>query len=358
MSLFAPQLQVVSDLHLETPITNPHYSTAHLNITGTALFLLGDIGLVVHEGLFLFLRRLLDQNRGCRIFYVLGNHEAYQTTLERAVEKMRAFEEMANEEYGGRFHFLFRNRYDIDDNVTILGCTLWTNIHQHQATEVHARLTDFNDERGIHNWTPEKSCIEHARDLEWLNKQVELIQTTEPHRNIMIATHHCPTVDPRATDPVHRSSKMSSAFVSDLSGEPCWTAKAVKLWAFGHTHYSCTFRDEVTKKLLVSSQKGYSGVARNNKSTRRIRSKVVEARGDAWLVMENAQSPNVSGEKTNMTKDTKLKVQLPEEYQQPPKKTAEYPPEDESSNKPRELLIYRATKRVKALFRPRPHFSK
>jgi predicted MPP superfamily phosphohydrolase len=95
MTFRAPQLQIVSDIHLENPITNPQYLHTKLNVTGNVLFLLGDIGLVKHHGLFVFLRNLLDVNRSCRIFYVLGNHEVYQTTLEDAVEKMREFEDMA-----------------------------------------------------------------------------------------------------------------------------------------------------------------------------------------------------------------------------------------------------------------------
>ncbi|KAI4646177.1 uncharacterized protein J4E79_010686 [Alternaria viburni] len=110
MTFFTPQFQIVSDLHLETPVNNPQYLNVNLTVTGSALFLLGDIGLVIHENLFVFLCDLLDQNRGCRIFYVIGNHEAYHTTLEHAVERMREFENLARREYGGRFRLLCRDR--------------------------------------------------------------------------------------------------------------------------------------------------------------------------------------------------------------------------------------------------------
>ncbi|KAI4947693.1 hypothetical protein J4E91_006515 [Alternaria rosae] len=165
MTFFAPQLQIVSDLHLETPMNNPQYSYINLQVTGSALLLLGDIGLVSNDGLFTFLRNLLDQNRGCRIFYVLGNHEAYQTTLGHAVNQMRDFENTAKQDYGGHFRLLFRDRYDLNENVTILGCTLWSNIQPEQAAEVGSRMTDYNEERGIQDWTPERSYMEHARDL-------------------------------------------------------------------------------------------------------------------------------------------------------------------------------------------------
>jgi predicted phosphodiesterase len=290
MDFFTPQLQIISDLHLETPMTNSQYTQIDLEVTGSALLLLGDIGLVRHDGLFVFLRNLLDQNRGCRIFYILGNHEAYQTTLENAVNRMRYFEEIVRQDYGGRFRLLFRDRYDLNDKITILGCTLWSNIQPDQAAEVGSRMTDYNEERGIRDWTPERSCKEHARDLAWLNAQVERIQSSEPHRSIFIATHHCPTIDARATDPRHAASSMNSGFVSDLSKELCWTSPAVKVWAFGHTHYSCAFRDEVTDMLIVSNQKGYGGVAGSGVRGRRIKSVIVEQRGDMWVVVDEAQS--------------------------------------------------------------------
>ncbi|KAJ4362288.1 hypothetical protein N0V83_010381 [Neocucurbitaria cava] len=306
MSLFAPQFQILSDLHLETPLSRPQYTTFNINAHANNFFLLGDIGLVKDNGLFIFLKQCLEQNPGARIFYILGNHEPYQTTLNLAVEKLRVFEEEAKLEYGGRFKFLFRNRYDLNQDITILGCTLWSAIQPHQATEVHTRLTDFNKARGIQNWTLEDYSEEHRKDLEWLNAQVLSIQENEPNRQIVIATHHCPTTDPRATDPAHQDSTVGSAFVSELSNEICWTSPAVKLWAFGHTHYSCNFRDEETGKLVVSNQKGYMGLGGHAKRSVRVR--VVEADDQAWRVIDfdgkAAQPKETEPIEASMTQDS------------------------------------------------------
>ncbi|KAF1921327.1 Metallo-dependent phosphatase-like protein [Ampelomyces quisqualis] len=343
MAFFAPYLQIVSDLHLETPITSPQYAKFKLHVSGTALFLLGDIGLVKDDGLFDYLRRLLDQNRGCRVFYVLGNHEAYQMTLKEAVEKLRAFEEEMKQESGGRFHVLSRNRFDLNENLTILGCTLWSNIQPHQASEIYKRLTDFNEERGIREWTPERYVSEHTRDLAWLNAEVQHIETHEPHRSIMIATHHCPTEDPRATAPEHKFSAMSSAFVSDLSREPCWQSPAVKLWAFGHTHYSCTFQDETSGKLIISNQKGYSGMAMGGQSAQKMNTKIVETSGAEWSVQGTFQKSMPKETPRNKTRPTEM----------PPVSGAQGL---SARQKVKPSLLQRITKRVQTLLRlvPRP----
>jgi len=335
MTFFAPQFQIVSDLHLETPMNNPQYLNINLTVNGSALFLLGDIGLVIHENLFVFLCDLLDRNRGCRIFYVLGNHEAYHTTFEYAVERMREFEQLARREYGGRFRLLCRDRFDLNEKVSILGCTLWSNIQPEQAAEVGSRMTDYNEERGIQKWSPERSCEEHAQDLEWLNAQVQHIQTTAPHRSVIIATHHCPTVDARATDPRHAASSMNSGFVTDLSREVCWTSPVVKVWAFGHTHYSCAWRDEGTGVLVVSNQKGYGGRGR------RVKGVVVEEKGEEWQVLrkkeEEPTDAEVEPSTTTMVEEKSDTKGVPD-----------------GPGRPKTGLFDQATKRVKALFHHAP----
>jgi predicted phosphodiesterase len=304
MSFFPPQFQIMSDLHLETPLTTPQYGTFHLHPQADNVFLLGDIGLVVDAGLFDFLRRTLDQNRGCRIFYVLGNHEPYRTTYEHAHKLLRDFEQEAKQDFGGRFKFLCRDRYDVNETITILGCTLWSAIQPSQASDIASRSTDLHSERGIKNWTLDRHQEEHEKDLTWLNTQISSIETEEPRRQIMVVTHHSPTMDSRANDPRHEGSSVSSNFVTDLSQELCWRSPAVKLWAFGHTHYSCSFRDEGTGKLVVANQRRYAGLGAGRKRVG-TKVRVVEAGKEEWEVVESRKS--CEGEQVQGT-DTQNKV--------------------------------------------------
>jgi len=283
----------------------PQYAAFRLNVQANNLFLVGDIGLVVDARLFQFLRRTLEQNRGCRIFYVMGNHEPYQITLEQAHKSLRDFEQDAKENFGGRFKFLCRDRYDLDKTITILGCTLWSAIQRSQESDIASRSTDLNSERGIRNWTLERHEDEHRKDLGWLNSQISTIERDEPHRQVIIATHYSPTIDPRANDPRHDGSSVSSNFVTDLSNERCWLSPMVKLWVFGHTHYSCSFCDEKTGKLVVANQKGYSRVgARGTQAG--MKAKVVEA-GEVWAVVKIRRS---SGEEHIQAVDARIEEQV------------------------------------------------
>lgn len=286
MSFLPTQFHVLSDLHLETPLSAAQYTTYNLGTKASNILLLGDVGLVKHEDLFIFLRRVLDRNRGSRIFFVLGNHEAYQTTLAQATHTLREFEQECSRDFGSRFKFLSRDRYDVNDTITILGCTLWTNVLPEQASQVHSRLADFHPERGIRDWTLEILADEHAKDLAWLNAAVCDIQANEPHRQVLVATHHCPTTDSRAMSPKHAGSTVSSGFVNKLEAEVCWTSRAVKMWAFGHTHYSCCFVDDETGKLVVSNQKGYVVVGGTGKnSSKNTGESIVEVREGKWQIV-------------------------------------------------------------------------
>lgn len=331
--MFPQDFQIISDLHLETPLPSPSYKKLRLDIKASNLCLLGDIGLVQDAGLFAFLRSLLRQSRGNRIFYVIGNHEPYQSTHELAIQKLRSFEDEARREFGGRFVLLDRNRYDLDASTTILGCTLWSAISAEQASEAQARLTDFGP-RGIRDWTLEHHLIQHRQDLEWLNVQVRELQEREPHRQVGILTHHSPTIDSRATDPQHSASPVSSCFASDLSHELCWKSPQVKLWAFGHTHYSCAFRDESTRKLVVTNQMGYHTVG--ERRAPRAKSMVVEATAAEWIIVQVQDGEAVNSKdspRSNAKEDNSKKMQ---------------PRPDAGNAPPKSSLLQRAAHRVQA----------
>lgn len=254
---YLSRIQIVSDLHLETPYSNPRYNSCEIRVDSDVLLLLGDIGRTNDDGLYTFLRKVLDQNRECHVLYIIGNHEAYGTTIRDAVQRLRSFESEAIELYNGRFRFLHRDRYDISDSLSFLGCILWSCVLPEQTSDIVLRLKDLNESLGIREWNLTTMQEERARDLDWLNSQVKRIEAEEPERSIVVATHHCPTIDPRASDPTYHGSSVSSAFATDLSDERCWKSKSVKMWAYGHTHFSCCFTDKETGKLVLANQRGY-----------------------------------------------------------------------------------------------------
>lgn len=115
----------------------------------------------------------------------------------------------------------------------------------------------LNDFYHIRGWSVEAHQEAHVADLSWLNMEINSISRLEPDRKVIVLIHYCPSTHHEVVDPKHRNSKLSSGFMTDLSNERCWQSQIVTLWAFGHTHFNCDFRDLSTGKRVVANQRGY-----------------------------------------------------------------------------------------------------
>ncbi|KAL4799048.1 acyl-CoA dehydrogenase/oxidase [Aspergillus venezuelensis] len=245
-------LQIVSDLHLEKPRA---YDLFHIPRKAPYLALLGDIGTVKDDEMFTFLEAQLQTFE--LVFFLLGNHEPYDSSWSSVRDRVKKFQDdidrrREQEPALGKLVFLDQTRYDISEDVTVLGCTLYSRVPAAQNEMVSFRVNDFYY---ISDWTVEAHCKAHEADLNWINEQVLQIVASKPHQKIIIFTHHSPTVDLEASDPAHINSPISSAFSTDLSQEPCWQKPQVRLWSFGHTHYNCDYTEQRTGKRVMANQR-------------------------------------------------------------------------------------------------------
>lgn len=255
------RLQILSDLHLENPSA---YDVFEITPKAPYLALLGDIGVVQDAGFSPFLQTQLKQFSV--VLFLLGNHEPYHSTWLETKKKLHRFCESVNQQSEsdtptqdtqkktGTLVFLDQTRYDLSSEVTVLGCTLFSQLSESQKERVSFGLNDFYH---INDWTVDDHTAAHQSDLKWLDSQVPQIATSEPHRKIVVFTHHSPvTRDARAVDPRHVNSPLSSGFATDLSGRECWKSPSVRLWAYGHTHFNANYVDYIGK-TVVSNQRGY-----------------------------------------------------------------------------------------------------
>jgi hypothetical protein len=153
----------------------------------------------------------------------------------------------------GTFIFLDQTRYDLTEHVTILGCTLWSSIPPASLDAVSRGLNDFHR---VQNWTVEEFNKAHAADVDWLTNECAMIRSQEPHRRVVVLTHHAPTRHGTCA-PKYVDSPVTPAFATELTTHPVW-APPISLWAFGHTHFNS---DQVRNGIrVVSNQRGYEGV--------------------------------------------------------------------------------------------------
>src|SRR5579859_3857607 len=152
-------IQVMSDLHLES---GSGYETFIIEPRAPSLALLGDIGNTRDPKLYIFLEKQLRLFK--RVFFLLGNHEPYHSSFPASKQRISTFQTSWNVKRGlnpslGEFVFLDQTRYDIDERVTVLGCTLFSNIIPEQHQKVSFGLWDFYD---IADWTVEQHNAAHT----------------------------------------------------------------------------------------------------------------------------------------------------------------------------------------------------
>ncbi|TGZ83890.1 hypothetical protein EX30DRAFT_338489 [Ascodesmis nigricans] len=298
------QLQILSDLHLETTPSCRYIFP--FPATAPSLALLGDIGNTRDPEYFEFLETQLWRFE--RVFLVLGNHEPYKSSWEAARRVVGEFEEKWNgireKESGdggkqrGELVFLNRRRWDWggrekEERVTILGCTLFSKIKMAEMQNIRDVLKDFKQ---IKDWTVEGHLSAFEKDAEWIRNTVEEISLEDEKlgrkRKIILLTHHAPTQLEGAHDPRHKHSpiKVESAFATELKSETWWKRdgeSGLRLVAFGHTHWNCDFVDEETGVRMVANQKGYLWSQIRDGGLSFDAGKVVDVKDDGWKPRNN-----------------------------------------------------------------------
>lgn len=231
--------QLVSDAHVDL-----RDEPFELEAKCPVLVLAGDIAPMTHPVLYEYLEKWSKQFR--TILFVPGNHEYY---CERSVHLCR---QEFEEKKPANVILLDKNTHE-EDGWTFVGCTLWSRIPPRQFLTVMDGISDYTfiaDEKG-HQLTPETNNRWHDEHRVWLTQTLFRLRARE---RIAVVTHHSPLFDLDTVAPKYRQSKFNVAFMSEqshLMGGP------VKIWMFGHTHW--TFDENRKGTRVVSRPVGYVG---------------------------------------------------------------------------------------------------
>ncbi|KAG6039841.1 hypothetical protein E4U41_002019 [Claviceps citrina] len=240
------QVQLLSDLHLEI---GQQYSSYTFPVSAPYLLLGGDIGrLIDYDGYRQFLEAQVSRYK--KVFLVLGNHEFYGIDYQSGLDEARRLAKEPS--LADTLILLHKTRWDdADSALTIMGCTLWSAIPEEVSSLIESKISDF---RMIGGWTAQKHNEIHAEEAAWLREQIAEAnqEQSAPTRQILVATHHAPCRE-GTSRPEYTKNPWSPAFATDLLGQRGWAG--VKVWAYGHTHYSTDF---VRKNIrVVANQRGY-----------------------------------------------------------------------------------------------------
>lgn len=207
-------IQVVSDLHLESPDRAFCREAADVPPVAPYLALLGDIGDPFDASYSEFAAR--QSGRFRRVFVVLGNHEWYGSEGRDCLARAR--------DVAARLpnvHVLEKEAVEVD-GVRVLGTTLWSEVDYQTA----CCMNDFYE---ISGWTHRKALDEHRACVDWLTRQLR-----EHGRPTVVLTHHAPMLG-FTSPPRFAGSDTESGFATDLGR---LVRAPVVAWFHGHTHWS------------------------------------------------------------------------------------------------------------------------
>jgi len=227
-------VQYVSDIHLEfhdKMNTGSLQPLLFVKPVAPYLVLAGDIGVPDLKGYSVFLQWCSENWNA--VFLVAGNHEYYnfrcpeKTTMSQKNQKLvEICKQFPN------VHFLDRSSvYLPDENLRILGCTLWTDIPD--SVEDKAAI-HMNETRQVLDWQggplyPWTISRLHHVEKQWLLQEIERCEINL--EKCLVVTHHLPSYS--LIHEKYAGSSLNCCFAShseDLFRPP------VVGWICGHTH--------------------------------------------------------------------------------------------------------------------------
>ena len=213
------QIQIISDLHLEFMKKLPKF-LKYFKKTADYLFLAGDIGYPQYphynRGIFYqFICWCTDNYK--KVFFVIGNHEAYYSDLSLIKESIR---QIAKEKEN--FVFLENGVISNCEEYKVIGCTLWSDIE----AEAYYSMNDRNNIK-INGQNLERIDLikMHKEDKLWIEQNID--------SNTIVMTHHLPSYDL-----IHKKyrtneyKKYESGYASNLDD----IIHNARIWIYGHTH--------------------------------------------------------------------------------------------------------------------------
>lgn len=199
-----------------------------------------------------FLKNCSD--RFSQVVYVAGNHEFYHGKWNQSLQTLR--DECA--QYPN-INFLENNVF-IQDDITFIGGTLWTDLNgMDPLTEYHLQQC-MNDYRQITHdrldgeysrLIPANTYFRHKRTLEYISTFVE----GKHDQKFVVVGHHCPSK--KSTKPGYENDYLINGGYSSNLEEFIMDRPQIKAWTHGHTHEPFDYMIGETR--ILCNPRGYAG---------------------------------------------------------------------------------------------------
>lgn len=241
--------QVLSDIHLEFSRFGFQFDFGDIVTNNGAKYLLmaGDIGypdMQIYEQFIRYCSKIFE-----KVFIVAGNHEYYATDKKKY--NMSEIDNMIEDtiRHIDNVYYLNMAKYEIDDNIIILGCTLWTHVDEPNKETIQKRMGDY---RYIHIADKLVTVDDTNRifdeQFEWLKYEVE----NNKDKTIIIMTHHLPS-EQLIVEKYSGFGVLNQAFYTEL-GQFITGNPQIKYWVCGHSHI--THFDKIGDTEIIINARG------------------------------------------------------------------------------------------------------
>jgi len=241
------KLRIISDIHLE--FSQGKYDFPEMeNENEQILIIAGDLAPVNKHYIGGFIDSVVPRFK--KVVMIAGNHEYYYKGS--ILTSNGIFDTLMNKY--DNFHFLQNTMLMIDDLI-IMGCTLWTNMNDHDPRSMDNARYGMNDfvhikygkkPYTVANWLAENQS---SRDFLWDSLEA----FNDDDRKKIVITHHLPS-DQSITDQFYytRGQQHKFAYCSDDMEE--WLEMA-DIWIHGHVHNSIDYVQNDCR--VISNPRGY-----------------------------------------------------------------------------------------------------
>lgn len=244
------KFQLISDLHLE--FYKRFELVPHIEKHASNLIVAGDLGKPFSP----IFKEWINwaSSKWDNVYYVAGNHEYYNH--RKHYDKINLELESIDIP---NFHFLNRRIIQINDNLAIAGCTLWSHITN---PTIQFRMNDYNKIRKkikipfkdrileqVHTIDKNVTNNFHKEDKEWIINNVLPLKC-----DVIMITHHAPLYDGIAPSG-YEGSVINQAYGTNMTdiieGSP------IKYWCYGHCHCKREFILNNGNTKVISNAYGY-----------------------------------------------------------------------------------------------------
>lgn len=220
---------LLSDIHFEFFKKNQidkivYTMKTKLRDQNNILLLPGDICLVNNDNFEYFFNGV--QPLFNKIFFILGNHEFYNSDIKSTIELVN---EKINKLNAIKNNIIFLNNgfYELEEyNLLIVGTTMWSNL-SHNNKDISMAKYYINDFNYINNFRPKDYQDLYEQNYKFLKETLDKYKDKKK----IIMTHHMPSYD--LIDKKYKGSEMNICFASSLE-DLC--DDSVVAWVYGHTH--------------------------------------------------------------------------------------------------------------------------